>query len=693
MALLEKTVFDAWAPITADEAKTALANDGLFEDDPALRLVLQDANRAEVAEAAKSWVMGWQTASTLYQSPYSARYWEGSNSERSSIPFFTVATAVNALVPATINGLFYEPKPFLIQKRPGTTALAAEAIGDVLEYQLEDINFREELRLGVMNVVLFGTGIWKYGWETSTRERTVYRRATSPTVLKSGVPGAAPISLTPLDEELEEEVITEYVDRPSFEHVVNLRHVLVDPGLNVPNIQKAKYVVHRLYPSWEDLDKLRERPGFNIPSKEKLLELFLPPKEPVDGALGEMDMKNPLWDARSESRYESTTVDPFNQPLEVLERWDKKRYTVVLQKKLVICNDENPYGDIPFLSVGWWDVPEAFWSLGLSKTIGSEQRLQQGITNLWLDNAALNLNGVFVRVMGKSIPTQSIRVSPGKIVNVEEQGDFQPLKRLDAVPEALEAINMSQSRAEQVSGANEMTSQGVAGASGHSNAARSAAGINMLTAGAGNRIADFVEKLSNNVIVPFLYSAHEMNRALLPVATLKYILNDELEHEYTKQNGDIVELLNSRVKFSIFAGAKMQARRSMAQALPILIQFLTSEQTTQQLSLQHKKVDVAMLLKMMFEVSDWRNYYDVVVPMTPEEEQRAHAMSPAGQQQAKAQGAAATQQKQFENKAQLADQNNTARAANQVLRMAFEKSAEPFETTGTSGGAGFGSGL
>jgi hypothetical protein len=632
----------------------------------------------------------------LYQSPFSARYWDGSagsaGSERANIPFYTVATAVNAIVPTVINGLFYEPRPFMITQRPGTSELAAEAIGDILEYQLEDINFREELRLGVMNAVLFGTGIWKYGWETSTRKRTIYRKANSPTVVKSSVPGAEPITLVPNEEEVEEIETTEYVDRPFFEHIVNLRHVLVDPGLDVPTVKKAKYLIHRLFSTWDDLDKLRERPGFDIPSKEKLLELFLPPKEPVDMSTGESSIKNPLWDARAEARWEATTIDPFNQPLEILERWDKDKYIVVLQKKLVICNDANPYGEIPFLSVGWWDVPEAYWSMGLAKTIGSEQRLQQGVTNLWLDNAALNLNGVYVRVLGKGVPTQNIRVSPGKIVNVDNQGDFVPLKRLDAVPEAMEAIQMSQARAEQVAGANEMTSQGVAGASGHSNAARSAAGVNALTAGAGNRTADFVEKLSNQVIMPFLYAAHELNRALLPIATLKYLLNEELEHEFLKKKGDIIEILNARVKFSITAGAKMQARRNMAQALPIMIQFLTSAETTQQLSLQGLKVDVALLLKMMFEVSEWRNYYDVVVPMTPQDQQRMAQQSPAGQQVAKAKATGALQQQQFQNKSQLADQNNIARAANQVLRMTFEKSAEPYETTGEAGGTGFGAG-
>src|SRR5581483_8603935 len=441
MATLDRPTVDVWAPLDPEVVRR-IARTRRWLNPEALQLVVQDANRAEAFENTKQWVMQWPTATALYQSPFTARYWEGTMTERANVPFFTVATAVESLVPQIINGLFYENPPFVVQPRPGTDADAARARGAILAYQLEDINFRDELRLGAKNAVLFGTGIWKWGFETFERERKVYKRVAQPLIIQNPLAsaGAEPISLQDQDEDIEEESITEYIDRPFFEHIVNLRHVLVDPTCNVPDIRKAKYVIHRLYLTWGDLEKLRERPGFDIPSREQLIDLFNPPKEPVEKAVGETSIGNPLWDARADARYEEATIDPTAQPLEVLERWDNEKYIVVLQKKIVICNDQNPYGVIPYLSVGWWDVPEAFFSLGLAKTIGSEQRLQQGITNLWLDNAALNLNGVYTRVRGKSVPTQNIRIAPGKIIDVDNKDDFAPVKRLDPVPEAAQHI-------------------------------------------------------------------------------------------------------------------------------------------------------------------------------------------------------------------------------------------------------------
>jgi len=673
---LEQPSVHTHAPITPDEARKALAEQ-MWGSDPALKLVVQDAIRAENFASTKAWVMQWPSATTLYQSPYTAQYWEGTQSERANVPFFTVATAVNSLVPQVVNGLFYDDPPFVIQQRPGTSSLTASAIGALLGYQLEDIGFREELKRGVFNAVLFGTGIWKWGWETFVRERKIYVRTVPEAVIPNVAETLPDITIQPVDEDesIEEQIVEEYIDRPVFENITNLRYVLIDPGLNVPSINKAKYVIHRMYLTWTDLDKLRERPGFRIPPREKLLELFLPPKEPVEAAPSEISVRNPLWDARAEARYEQTTEDPFEQPLEVLERWDNGKCIAILNKKIVICNDMNPYGEIPFLSVGWWDVPEAFWSMGLAKVIGAEQRLQQGLTNLYLDNASLNLNGVYTRVRGKSIPTQSIRVSPGKIVDVDNKDDFRVLERLPAVPEADRHISMSESRAERTSGVSDPGMQGVAGSSGHSSLARTASGANLLAAGAGSRVADFVEKLSSNVIVPFLYKAHELNRAMLPVKAIKYILGEELQHEFMKSQGDVLEILNARVKFSILAAAKLQARRAMAQTLPMIVQFLTSPETTQQLALQGKKVKIDEVVKMFFAVTDWKNYEDIVVDMTDEEKQKAQANSPAAQMAAKADMARQQSQQQHDNKSDLIEQENIARAGRDVLKHGLDESA------------------
>jgi hypothetical protein len=699
VAQLEREVINTHAPLLESEALTAL-HTGQWDDDPALRLVIADALRAEAYAGTKAWVAYWPQASILYQSPFEAKYWENTFVPRASIPFFTLATAVNSLVPTVMGGLFYENPPFLIEKRPKTSENAAKAIAAIMGYQLEDeeIEFRRETELGVRNAILFGTGVWKWGWEIFTRERKVYEQKSSSLKIPNplaGQPEQADNFEVHPEDDIEEVIKEEYIDRPFFEHIINLREILVDPGLRIPDIRKAKYVVHRLFLTFKELDRLRDRPGYTIPSQEELISLFFPPKEQVEAAPGELAARNPLWDLRAQPRYEDTSEDPFNQPLEVLERWDADTVIVVLQKKVVICNDKNPYGKIPFLSVGWWDIPEAFWGMGLAKTIGSEQRLQQGITNTWLDNASLNLNGVYVRTLGKGQQSQSIRILPGKVYNVEldanGRGDLKPLERTNAVPEAGEHISMSQARVELVSGANEVTAQGVAGGAAHSNLGRTAAGANLIGAGAASRPQDFVEKFVAQVFIPFLYEVAEMNKALLPKETIHHILDEELEEAYFKEGGTVVDLLNARIVFSTLAGAKMQARRQMAQAMPLLIQLLTNKQTTDQLGIQKKKVNVAQILEDFIEVSGWKTRADWIQDMTPEDEKRYQMNSPAAQQQAKNQGAAKMQQQQHQNKLDLVDQENLARGGREVLRHVLEAGETPEAQFGApASGPGFG---
>jgi hypothetical protein len=681
MSILPEAPHDVYEEISKEEAQGFLSSGTWDVGSAALKLVLQDTDRAEREESRRSWILGWNSAKDLYNSIFTPNYWPGTQIEAASVNFFTVALSVNGINPQALSGLFYENPPFMTQERPGTTSQCARAVSALLGFQVEDINFREEIRLGMMNCLLFGTSIFQEGWEKFTRKRKIVKRKTPAAVIKSTIPGVPDTTIG--DDELEEEIIEEVIDRPTFEHIVNLREVLVDPGLNVPDIRKAKYVIRRRYLTWDDLDKLRDREGYDIPSREKLLDLFLPPREPVEANVQEEGGRNPLWDARADPRWEDTTADPFQQPLEVLERWDNKTYIMVVQKKLVAFNGENVYGRIPFLSINWWDAPECFWGIGLGRTVGTEQRLQTGTTNLMLNMANLKLNAPLVRVRGKSIPTQNIRIGPAKMIEVDAQGDLEALKFGDPVVEVTQILGMSQGRVDSVSGNNPMSSQGVAGASGHSNIARSSAGAQGLLQGASTPISEFVDKISNQVIVPFLYDLQEMNQSMLPLSQLDYIMSEELKHDYVSQGGDLVDILNAKVKFSILAGSKMQTRRNMAQGLPMLSQFLSSPEVVQQLAIEGKKIDVNEIVRMWFQASDWKNMNDVIVPMTPQDLQRQQQQSQGGVQQQKFQQQQALQAQKAAAQETQADNSNIARASRDVLRELFKKSVEPEELSGS----------
>jgi GTPase SAR1 family protein len=187
----------------------------------------------------------------------------------------------------------------------------------------------------------------------------------------------------------------------------------------------------------------------------------------------------------------------------------------------------------------------------------------------------------------------------------------------------------------------------------------------------------------------------EMNSMMLPYSQLDWIMSEELKHDYITEGGDLVEILNAKVKFTVLAGAKMQTRRNMAQGLPMLTQFLANPSVIEQLALENKKVDVNEICRMWFEASEFKNQNDVIIDMTPEDQQRQQQKSQNGAAQQKFQQQQALLQQKAAAAEQLADSENVARAARDVLREGFKKSVEPEMLTGQpqTSGSGFGGNL
>ena len=130
----------------------------------------------------------------------------------------------------------------------------------------------------------------------------------------------------------------------------------------------------------------------------------------------------------------------------------------------------------------------------------------------------------------------------------------------------------------------------------------------------------------------------------------------------------------------------------MAQALPLLTQSLASPALSQQLATQGKKVDWLEVTKMWFIAGEFPNVNDVIVDMSQADLQRQQQQSQLAVAQSKGAQQAQLAEQKFQQAQQLSDQENTARAARDVLREAFKASVAPEVLTGApnQGPAGFG---
>lgn len=665
MALLDASV-EAAQPIQPDEVEFHLPP----KEAAALHIVLGDFNKADTWLESKQWALRWRESQLRYEPIRQVNYWEGTTVPRSSLNVYTVAQVVQSIMAKIMEGIFSDDPPFVIIPRKGTGAEESRAVGALLNYQIEDCDFRQEIEDGAADAILFGTSIWKANWQECKKKRRFYKRKEAPV----HIPGEFGGDGAYLDTEESDDIVAEVKEvdhgRPVLE-LQDLYTTYVDPSCRRSDIRKAKFVISRITVSAEELDDMRDWEGYDIPSEEKLRAVLFPREETVPAT--QMDSQETVGTSTSthqaQPRWMEQTVDPIEDTsrFEILERWDNDRVIAVLNRKLVIRNEENPFGRLPYFSVGWWRVPNSFYSMGVGITAGDEQEIQRGIINARLDEVAWNVNLPILVDKNENLLTQNIRMSLGKFVRVDDIAkSMKQMERLQAIPEAYAEVQASQARVEGSSGANEMLVQGATPAQGRTSLTRTATGANLLAGGSGARLEAFVQRLSNQVIIPTLDMFFEMDKQLLEMEQLREILDDEMFSAYT---GDAVKLLNARVKFDVEAASSMGARQRMAQSLPMMAQTFLTDPMHQMLQAQGKKLNVDELANMWFQISGWKNKSSLIVDMTPEDQQRAAMENPAVQKMMadKANIAAQTQ-----SKLQIQDSDNAARAYREVNRQVIQ---------------------
>ena len=357
MAVLEYTS-DPHATITQDQV--LLRGDERaprYTDAGALELVVQDAERAEQWMDSKQWALDWRSADVLYQSPRTMKQWENATTAMSNVPSYTVAQHVNTLVPAMVSGIFYEKPPFQIRPRPMLSQKTVRAKMALYNFLFDEMDFESEAEDGIQCQVLNGTAFFEYGWTVTTRYKKRYVRKNPPQTARLPLTGKVVVIHTKESDEyvIRDDEVTE--SRPFFEHIP-LGELLVDPGWRRGNSFKtAKYIIRKKYVTFSDLDTLRQRDGYDIPSEEKLKELFFPPEEqPVGPNVVQQQQSQNSIIHHAESPERETTADPLEHQIELLERWDKDRVMTVLNRVLVIRNEDHTFEDKPFLCCNFWNI-------------------------------------------------------------------------------------------------------------------------------------------------------------------------------------------------------------------------------------------------------------------------------------------------------------------------------------------------
>lgn len=655
-----------------------------FTDQGALKLVVQDASTAEQWLEQKSWSLMWRESDILYQSPRFASAWDNSNVNRANVSRFTVAKHVNALVPTMMSGIFYDSPPFILRPRPGTTQQTCRAKTVLFSALLDDIDFKTECERAMECQTLNGTTIAKWGWVKETTIRKRYVRKNSPPRVNLPLSGEMKIATAESDEfEVEEKEVVK--NRPFFEFC-ELGTVFVDPKWRHSNqIWKAKYVIHRQYLTFSDLDKLRQNPSYNIPSREEMTRWLFPAViAQSPSTLEQQQQANPTIH-HAEGRDKESTADPYEQPLKVDERWDKGRVMTVIQDKIIIRNEEHELGCIPFLSANWWNIQGAGYGMGVGRLIGTDQRVEQGSMNAALDILSSAVNQQYVRSRGANVPTQQIRQRLNGIIDVDGDVDkaFKILETPKVPAEVWTAIQVSKQASESTTGADEAFQQGSIPGRG-SSIVRTATGAGGVMAASASRIQGPVGRFVDNIFIPFLRKLDEMVNERMPMEEIREILSDEMPDDFVL---DEEGFLNATMRYEVLAGAHLAAKKAMSQSLPLIIQIFENPHMLESLNATGWTVDLKELFDMMMEMSEWKNSRQVVRKMNKQELDAYQATKNpmAGKlgmdiQKMQAQHGFKAQEIDQKTEAQMASKLLTGaadRATGYVERVALEHALEP----------------
>ena len=391
-----------------------------YDDEAALQILKQDLETAEADKILIDFTQKWTIIDQLVQSPWLNSYFF--NPAKANVPRYTLSNILDVVCTKIHGALFFEETPFMLLPNPKLTQEIVWAKEEVLETQLREGEFDVECDKGWFQCGMLGTQVYKYGWMDSTKKVPVFKAKGEK--FKAATPLGNKEVDTPESDEFDLEYESKDIHRPWLKWR-DLRYLKFAPTWNEGDARKARWVCDSDYVTFDELDELRDTPGYDIPSREDLEILFFPPhvEQPSGGDITETrPIQLRAWLTHSEGRETNDSADPYARKLEIIERWDGYKVIVALRNAhgfLLIRNETHDFGAVPYLSSTWRPLPSSGYGQGLGELVGPDQQVEKGVLCAYLDILAFIARPSYVRQKSMNAVSQDIKIDLGSIISVE----------------------------------------------------------------------------------------------------------------------------------------------------------------------------------------------------------------------------------------------------------------------------------
>lgn len=335
----------------------------------------------------------------------------------------------------------------------------------LFEYWWAKDNAFEKIVNWIKNSLIYGTGIVKLYWKTTTKDITSYEydETGKPLIDENGE------FITKTEE------ITDF-DDPCLE-VVNMYDFFADP--EATDIQSASWVIHRYYKTLDEL----EQAGYykNLKKLRRYVSKLEKSPEEVErhelafGHTGEQD----------------DTVDN----IEVWEMWDRDGLTVMAAGEVVIREQANPFwhGMKPFIALRDSLVPHEFYGKGEIEPVIKLQHALNTIQNQIIDNRTQVLMNMW-KVTGENVDETELVYRPNGVVHLSSEYEkVDPIVPPDLTGNAQKDLSLIKSDIQQALGIYDYTKGAESGVN------QTATGIGLVQEAANARFKHKIQLLEEGI--------------------------------------------------------------------------------------------------------------------------------------------------------------------------------------------------